>query len=151
MKKSAFALAIAVAFAAPAFAQSKSDWDKIVLEEARGSVMTSTGAEYQTASVGKLLVVGENMMLSASSKAKVVYYDLDDEGKVVDKCVKDYTDPNTYIIDATCTPVAAWTGSTAGNGMNAGIIVGAGVIGAVLLNTDDNVDVGPLSSSVRHL
>ena len=47
--------------------------------------------------------------------------------------------------------MAAWTGSTAGNGMNAGIIVGAGVIGAVLLNTDDNVDVGPLSSSVRHL
>ena len=151
MKKAIYAIAIAATFTAPAFAQSKSDWDKIVLEEARGSVMTSTGAEYQTASVGKLLVVGENMMLSASSKAKVVYYDLDDEGKVVDKCVKDYTDPNTYIIDATCTPVAAWTGSTAGNGMNAGIIVGAGVIGAVLLNTDDNVDVGPLSSSVRHL
>ena len=151
MKKALYAIAIAATFTAPAFAQSKSDWDKIVLEEARGSVMTSTGAEYQTASVGKLLVVGENMMLSTSSKAKVVYYELDDEGKVVDKCVKDYTDPNTYIIDATCTPVAAWTGSTAGNGMNAGIIVGAGVIGAVLLNTDDNVDVGPLSSSVRHL
>ena len=45
MKKSAFALAIAVAFAAPAFAQSKSDWDKIVLEEAQGSVMTSTGCQ----------------------------------------------------------------------------------------------------------
>ena len=151
MKKALYAIAIAATFTAPAFAQSKSDWDKIVLEEAQGSVMTSTGAEYQSAAIGKLLVVGENMMLSASSKAKVVYYDLDDEGKVVDKCVKDYTDPNTYIIDATCTPVAAWTGSAAGNGMNAGIIVGAGVIGAVLLNTDDNVDVGPLSSSVRHL
>ena len=151
MKKALYAIAIAATFTAPAFAQSKSDWDKIVLEEAQGSVMTSTGAEYQSAAIGKLLVVGENMMLSASSKAKVVYYDLDDEGKVVDKCVKDYTDPNTYNIDATCTPVAAWTGSTAGNGMNAGIIVGAGVIGAVLLNTDDNVDVGPLSSSVRHL
>ena len=25
------------------------------------------------------------------------------------------------------------------------------VIGAVLLNTDDNVDVGPLSTGVRHL
>ena len=154
MNKLAFALvAVSAVFATPASAQDqgKSDWDKIVLEEAQGSVMTSTGAEYQSAAIGKLLVVGENMMLSASSKAKVVYYDLDDEGKVVDKCVKDYTDPNTYIIDATCTPVAAWTGSTAGNGMNAGIIVGAGVIGAVLLNTDDNVDVGPLSSSVRHL
>ena len=148
MKKSAFALAMAVAFAAPAFAQSKSDWDKIVLEEAQGSVMTSTGAEYQSAAIGKLLVVGENMMLSASSKAKVVYYDLDDEGKVVDKCVKDYTDPSTYIIDATCTPVAAWAGSP---GMGPALIIGAGVVGAALINTDDKVDVGPLSSSVRHL
>ena len=96
----------------------------------------------------KLLVVGENMMLSASSKAKVVYYDLDDEGKVVDKCVKDYTDPSTYIIDATCTPVAAWAGSP---GMSPALIIGAGVVGAALINTDDKVDVGPLSSSVRHL
>lgn len=148
MKKALYAIAIAATFTAPAFAQSKSDWDKIVLEEARGSVMTSTGAEYQTASVGKLLVVGENMMLSTSSKAKVVYYELDDEGKVVDKCVKDYTDPSTYIIDATCTPVAAWAGSP---GMSPALIIGAGVVGAALINTDDKVDVGPLSSSVRHL
>ena len=151
MKKSAFALAIAVAFAAPAFAQSKSDWDKIVLEEARGSVMTSTGAEYQTASVGKLLVVGENMMLSTSSKAKVVYYELDDEGKVVDKCVKDYTDPNTYIIDATCTGAVAWTHGARPVGAGAGIIVGAAVIGGLIIDKKgDNVPVGPLSPSVRH-
>ena len=87
-------------------------------------------------------------MLSTSSKAKVVYYELDDEGKVVDKCVKDYTDPSTYIIDATCTPVAAWAGSP---GMSPALIIGAGVVGAALINTDDKVDVGPLSSSVRHL
>ena len=151
MKKSAFALAIAVAFAAPAFAQSKSDWDKIVLEEAQGSVMTSAGAEYQSAAVGKLLVVGENMMLSASSKAKVVYYDLDDEGKVVDKCVKDYTDPNTYIIDATCTGAVAWTNGAHSIGSGAGIIAGAAVIGGLIIDKKgDNVPVGPLSPSVRH-
>ena len=151
MKKAIYAIAIAATFTAPAFAQSKSDWDKIVLEEARGSVMTSTGAEYQTASVGKLLVVGENMMLSTSSKAKVVYYELDDEGKVVDKCVKDYTDPSTYIIDAACTPAAAWANTAGSPGMSPALIIGAGVVGAALINTDDKVDVGPLSSSVRHL
>ena len=151
MKKSAFALAMAVAFAAPAFAQSKSDWDKIVLEEAQGSVMTSAGAEYQSAAVGKLLVVGENMMLSASSKAKVVYYDLDDEGKVVDKCVKDYTDPNTYIIDATCTAAVAWTHGAHPIGAGAGIIVGAAVIGGLIIDkSGDSKPVGPLSPSVRH-
>ena len=37
------------------------------------------------------------------------------------------------------------------NGMNAAIIVGAGVIGAALINSQDNVDVGPLSTGVRHL
>ena len=151
MKKALYAIAIAATFTAPAFAQSKSDWDKIVLEEVRGSVMTSTGAEYQTASVGKLLVVGENMMLSTSSKAKVVYYELDDEGKVVDKCVKDYTDPSTYIIDAACTPAAAWANTAGSPGMSPALIIGAGVVGAALINTDDKVDVGPLSSSVRHL
>ena len=154
MKKLSLALlAVAALAATPAFAQQgKTDWDKIVLEDKGGNVMTSTGGDYQTAVIGKQLVVGEHMMLSGdATKAKVVYYELDDNGKVLNRCVKDYTDPNTYIIDATCTPVAAWTGSAAGNGMNAGIIVGAGVIGAVLLNTDDNVDVGPLSTGVRHL
>ena len=157
MKRPLFAFAsllIPAALAMPAFAQNNSDdgWDRIVLEDKGGNVLTSTGGEYQTAQIGKQLVVGEHMMLSGTStKAKVVYYDLNDEGKIIRKCVKDYTDPNTYLIDATCTPVAAWTGSAAGNGMNAGIIVGAGVIGAVLLNTDDNVDVGPLSTGVRHL
>ena len=153
MKKLGVALIAlsALSVAAASAAQGKTDWDKIVLEDKSGNVMTSTGGDYQTAPLGKQLVIGEYMLLGDATKAKVVYYELDDDGKVVSKCVKDYTDPNTYIIDATCTPVAAWTGSTAGNGMNAGIIVGAGVIGAVLLNTDDNVDVGPLSSSVRHL
>lgn len=151
MKLSAcYALAVVAALAAvPAHAQNgKSDWDKIVLEDKAGNVMTSTGGEYLSADIGKLLAVGEHMMLSGNtSKAKVVYYELDDDGDVVRKCVKDYTDPDTYIIDATCVPPAAWAGSSKG----AGIIVGAAVIGGVLLNIDDDVPVGPLSTGVRHL
>ena len=154
MKKLGYTLIAlsAISFAAAsAQEQGKSDWDKIVLEDKAGNVMTSTGGDYQTAPIGKQLVIGEHMMLGDSTKAKVVYYELDDNGKVVSRCVKDYTDPNTYIIDATCTPVAAWTGSAAGNGMNAGIIVGAGVIGAALINNQDKTEVGPLSSGARRL
>lgn len=154
MKNLSFTLLlVSGALAAPALAQeTKSDWDRIVLEDASGNVMTSTGGDYQSAAIGKQLVVGENMMLSSSSNAKVVYYDLDDAGKVVSKCVRHYTDPSTYIIDATCTPAAAWMGSTAGGGAAAGIILGTGVVaGALLEKSGDNVDVGPLSTAVRHL
>ena len=152
MKKFAFAaIALAAIFVAPAIAQETASWDKIVLEDKAGNVMTSQGGEYQTAPIGKQLTVGERMMLGDATVAKVVYYDLDDNGKVLSKCVRDYTDPNTYIIDANCTAAVAWTNGGQINGVSAGIIVGAGVIGAALLNSADKVEVGPLSSAVRHL
>ena len=157
MKRSLFtfvSLLIPAALATPAFAQSNNDndWDKIVLEDKGGNVMTSTGGEYQAAQLGKQLVVGEHMMLSGTStKAKVVYYDLNDEGKVIRKCVKDYTDPNTYIIDATCTAAVAWTHGAHPIGAGAGIIVGAAVIGGLIIDkSGDSKPVGPLSPSVRH-
>ena len=152
MKKFAFAaIALSAIFVAPAIAQETTSWDKIVLEDKAGNVMTSQGGDYQTAPVGKQLIVGERMMLGEATVAKVVYYDLDDNGKVLNKCVRDYTDPNTYIIDANCTAAVAWTNGGQINGASAGIIVGAGVIGAALLNSADKVEVGPLSSAVRHL
>ena len=152
MKKFAFAaIALAAIFVAPAIAQETASWDKIVLEDKAGNVMTSQGGEYQTAPIGKQLTVGERMMLGDATVAKVVYYDLDDNGKVLNKCVRDYTDPNTYIIDANCTAAVAWTNGGQINGVSAGIIVGAGVIGAALLNSADKVEVGPLSSAVHHL
>ena len=152
MKKFAFAaIALAAIFVAPAIAQETASWDKIVLEDKAGNVMTSQGGEFQTAPIGKQLTVGERMMLGDATVAKVVYYDLDDNGKVLNKCVRDYTDPNTYIIDANCTAAVAWTNGGQINGVSAGIIVGAGVIGAALLNSADKVEVGPLSSAVRHL
>lgn len=92
MKSLAFALIAAawwLAVPVSAQEQGKSDWDKIVLEDKAGNVMTSTGGDYQTAQVGKLLVVGEHMMLGDATKAKVVYYELDDEGRVLNRCVKD--------------------------------------------------------------
>ena len=153
MKKLSLALlAVAALAATPAFAQQgKTDWDKIVLEDKSGNVMTSTGGDYRTAPIGKLLIIGEQMLLGDATKAKVVYYELDDNGKVLSKCVKDYTDPNTYIIDAVCTPGAAWASGGAASGTNVGLVVGAAVVGAALLNNEDKSDVGPLSDAVRHL
>ena len=152
MKKFAFAsIALFAIVAGPAAAQNKSDWDKIVLEDKSGNVMTSTGGDYQTAPVGKQLIIGEHMMLGDATKAKVVYYELDDNGKVVNRCVKDYTDPNTYIIDATCTAGAGWANGGGMSGAQVGMIVGAGVIGAALINNQDKTEVGPLSNGTRRL
>lgn len=152
MKKLGYTLialsAISVA-AASAQEPGKSDWDKIVLEDKAGNVMTSNGGDYQTAPIGKELVIGEHMMLGDSTKAKVVYYELDDAGKVLNKCVKDYTDPNTYIIDAICTPAAAWVNSGSITGTGAALILGAAGIGAALINSGDNVDAAPLSTGAR--
>ena len=148
----ALVLASAV-FAVQAMAQTadQSDWDRIVLEDKAGNVMTSAGGDYQTAVIGKELIVGEHMMLSGDkTKAKVVYYELDDDGDVVRKCVKDYVDPDTYIIDATCVPAAVWAHTGAASGVNAGIITGTAVIGGVILHTRDSTPPGPLSTGVRH-
>lgn len=146
MKKLFLALmAIAALSAQPVFAQQgKSDWDKIVLEDKSGNVMTSTGGDYQTAEIGKLLTIGEYMMLSGDkSLAKVVYYELDDNGNVVHKCVRDYKDPNTYIIDASCVPAAAWASSK-------GPVIGAAVVAALLLGSGGDKDPGPISNGPRN-
>ncbi|MBS0460098.1 MAG: hypothetical protein JSR22_08495, partial [Proteobacteria bacterium] len=61
MRKFSIAIAVVAALSAlPAMAQSQSnnDWDKIVLEQAKGSVMTSTGGDYRSATIGDQLTVG---------------------------------------------------------------------------------------------
>ena len=132
--------------AGPVAAQDNSSWDRIVLEDKAGNVMTSTGGEYETAAVGKQLQVGEHMMLSGSAvKAKVVYYDLDNDGNTLRKCVRDYTDANTYIIDAVCVPAAGWT---ANPGKTALLVTGAAVGVALLLNSGGNEDP-PISPGAR--
>lgn len=151
MKKFVYALVAVSAITLPpasAQTQGKSDWDKIVLEDKSGNVMTSVGGDYETAQIGKQLIVGEQMLLGDATKAKVVYYELDDKGNVLHKCVRDYTDPNTYIIDAVCTPAAAWANGGGINGASAGFAVGVAVIGAVLIG-DTKVDPSPISGGSR--
>jgi hypothetical protein len=88
------------------------------------------------------------MMLSDGAKATVVYYY--DNGDR--KCVETYAGPNTYVIDDRCIK-AGWVGNGS-PGKSALVIVGAGLIGAAVLESMDKVPVGPLSTgpngSIRH-
>lgn len=137
-----FAAGLLATLAFPALAQDPAKPDSIVLESKTGSVMTSTGGEYQTAAPGKQLVTGESMMLTDGAKATVVYYY--DNGER--KCVERYTGPNTYVIDDSCTK-AAWVNG--GPGKSPLIIVGAGLIGAAVLASMDDVPPGPISAGAR--
>lgn len=136
-KFAAFLLATSAAFAAPAFAQD----DSITLRVDAGSVMSSTGGEYASANTGKPLVVGEKLMVNAGSAATAVY----ESG-----CTVEFKEPGVYEVPAECKKVA-WINGGAGNGMNAAIIIGAGVIGAALIDSMGDEPVGPLSPGVRHL
>ena len=136
-KLAAILFAASAAFAAPVFAQDSA----ITLRVDSGTVMSSTGGEYASANTGKPLVVGEKIMINAGSSASAVY----DGG-----CTVEFKEPGVYEVPSQCTR-AGWTNSGGNNGMNAAIIVGAGVIGAALINSQDNVDVGPLSTGIRHL
>ena len=132
-----------LAFPAAAQQQAQDKPDSIVLETKTGSVMTSTGGAYETAATGKQLVTGESMMLTEGAKATVVYYY--DNGNR--KCVERYAGPNTYVIDDSCKKAAWMTNGSPGK--SALIIAGAGLIGAAVLASMDDVPPGPLSSGAR--
>lgn len=136
MTKLAVAMLVAsAAFAAPTFAQDSS----ITLRVDSGTVMTSAGGDYQSANTGKPVSVGEKVMVNAGSSATLVY----DGG-----CTVSFTAPGVYEVPGSCSRAAAW--NTGGNGKNAAIIIGTGVVIGALLNAEDNTDVGPLSNGVRH-
>lgn len=136
MKKLAVALLVASsAFAAPAFAQDGS----VTLRVNSGTVMTSVGGEYQSANTGSQVSVGQKVMVNAGSSATLVYGG---------GCTMTLNTPGVYDVPATCTR-AAWN-SSGNNMMAAGVIIGAGVIAAALIGSEDDVPVGPLSSGVRH-
>ena len=132
-----------LAFPAVAQQQAQDKPDSIVLETKTGSVMTSTGGAYENAAPGKQLVPGESMMLTEGSKATVVYYY--DNGDR--KCVERYSGPNTYVIDDSCKKAAWMANGTPGK--SAWVILGAGLIGAAVLGSMDDVPPGPISAGAR--
>jgi hypothetical protein len=129
--------ALAALFAAPAFAEEAA---APTLSVEQGTVMTSTGGEFVTAPSGKLLAVGERVMVGEGASASVVY---------ANGCAYDYTAPGVYAVQATCTGGGAGQAGTAAGVVATdvaavGIIAGVAAIGAVALDqTRDDSDFPP--------
>ena len=138
MKKfAATVFAAAAAFAAPAFAQDGT----ASLRVDSGTVMVSTGGEYQSANTGAQLNAGNKVMVNAGSTATLVYGN---------GCTMKLEQAGVYDVPAAC--VAGYTGGTGGGIGGAGILVGAAILGAAAIeNAGDSVPPGPLSNGVSHL
>ncbi|RYE54847.1 MAG: hypothetical protein EOP18_06825 [Rhizobiaceae bacterium] len=128
-------IAASALFAAPAFAQNDAN---IVLRVDSGTVLSSTGGEYQAANTGKPLAVGEKIMVNAGSSATALF----DGG-----CMVSFSQPGVYSVPAEC----KGTRLSAGQGSGALIIAGAAIIGAAALDQMDKEDVGPLSNGIPHI
>ena len=137
-KLAASLFAASVMFSAPAFAQDSS----ITLRVDSGTVMASNGGEFASANTGKPLAPGEKIMINAGSSATAVFGN---------GCTVEFNAPGVYAVPGECQKVAWGGGGGGSNGMTAAIIIGTGVVVGALLNNEDNVDVGPLSTGVRHL
>ncbi len=133
-------LAAAAAFSAPAFAQ---DNGSITLQVDSGSAMTDTGPAKSmvSANSGMALSEGNQVMVSEGSKFTLTYGN---------GCTKTITGPATYTVPGSCSG-AGWTNEGGVNVWNAAIIIGAGVIGAAVIEQmGNNSAPGPLSTGVRH-
>ena len=120
--------ALATAVATPTFAQDRVIW----LQVDRGTVMTSDGGDFATASTGKLLAYGQRIVVTDGAVARVVYVDPDGDNR----CVMEFGSPNVYVVDATCHRVAAMTPD---NGMAVGNILSSTAVAAAILANMDEV------------
>lgn len=128
--------AASMAFAAPAFAQ---DAGSATLHVERGSIMTSTGGDYVTASSGQALSAGQKVMVSEDSVGILTYSN---------GCKIKLDAPGVYAVPSDCKALAAKAGGS--SGMNAGIVALSALVAAGLINSADNEPVGPLSTGIRH-
>lgn len=122
-----FAVAL---FAAAAFAPAMAQEVVGTLHVVEGTVMTSTGGEFTTPTGDQKLHVGDRVMLSDTAKATFTY----DNGLVLH-----YESPGVYTV--TMAPAAAKTGvaATGGSFGTVATILGAALVGAMALDSMDNV------------
>lgn len=124
----ALAVAAITTIAAPAFAQ-----DVIgTLTVNQGTVMTSTGGEFASASSGEAIQAGERVMVGEGGSASVTF----NNGAVVD-----YTAPGVYTVQMPVAGVPVASAGGASTTATAAIIAGTAVLGAAAVEANgDNVE-----------
>lgn len=124
----ALAVAAITTIAAPAFAQ-----DVIgTLTVNQGTVMTSTGGEFASASSGEAIQAGERVMVGEGGSASVTFTN----GAVVD-----YTAPGVYTVQMPVAGVPVASAGGASTTATAAIIAGTAVLGAAAVEANgDNVE-----------
>lgn len=137
MTKIAAALLVAAAaFATPAFAQESVS---ATLQVESGSIMTSAGGEYASASTGQSLAAGQKVMVNAGSSGFLIYGN---------DCKIKLDQPGIYTVPSECNAVPGRTGGS--SAMNAGIIAISALVAAGLIENEDKTQAGPLSTGIRH-
>lgn len=120
--------ALAVGVAAPAFAQDEASTATLRVDQ--GSVMTSDGGEFASASTGSALTVGERLMVTEGSAATVVYSN---------QCSRAYNTPGVYVVEdgSKCVP-AAVAGEGVKDSTVATVVAVGMVLAPLLIDNDSN-------------
>lgn len=131
-------LALATAVAAlslPAFAQQPTIG---TLTVNTGTVMTSTGGEFASASTGSAIQSGERLMVSENSSASI---------RFTNGAVTNYTAPGVYTITMPPAGAPAANAGGASTAATVGIVLGAAVLGAAGIESmgDDTPPDRPVS------
>lgn len=135
-KIAAALLAAAAAFATPAFAQEPVS---ATLQVESGSIMTSAGGEYASASSGQSLAAGQKVMVNDGSSGFLTYGN---------GCKIKLDQPGIYTVPSQCNAVPGQTGGS--SAMNAGIIAISALVAAGVIENEDKTPAGPLSTGIRH-
>jgi len=121
------ALFIAASLALSTAATASAQDTTATLRVDQGTIMTSQGGEFANAVTGQALVAGSRLMVTEQSAATVTY----DKG-----CVRTYTAPGVYTVEANCTKAAVVGTDWAG----AAKIAGGVVVTAAILHSMDQED-----------
>lgn len=135
-KIAAALIAAAAAFATPAFAQ---DPVSATLQVESGSIMTSNGGEYASASSGQSLAAGQKVMVNAGSTGFLTYGN---------GCKIKLDQPGVYTVPSECNAIPGKSGGS--SAMNAGIIAISALVAAGVIENEDKTPNGPLSTGIRH-
>lgn len=142
MNKTHLIALAALVFAAPAYAQE----EIASLQVEAGTIMTSEGGEFQTATTGETVAAGERVMVAENSSVLVRY------GR---DCIIRFAVPGVHVVPSSCVPgvagamssgTVATGGTFAGSGAAIGIVAGVVALSAVAMESAGDGDpVPPIS------